>query len=398
MPRGRGGRHGRDEKERGALLAAAALQDDLARRWQIPGAPKSNPSFRPGAELTLAQHLGLIPKPDPLLTEKEWNQVHLTARLHFRSTTDCAICREGFKEEQQVLLSCSHVFHSSCIKSFERFAQRLCCPLCRANQYQKKAINDGAVYYRHKCATVIQAAIRGWLARKRVRELRKHNPPQDPRLLRRWAAERLEDESNKWISDMSKEQGDLDDLFAEFDQSLAMSRRIFSQVPNPQHSRWQQGMEARGTSRPEQAGAWAHDDEHDHLCESLNLLQGGAWVEGAPPSSEHPASGSSSSSLQQLQQSSMAPAAALAAFSGHSGAPDVDWGTVMKEALSRKEIECPICIGALNRNGQRGIAWLSCTHCFHEECIATFEAFELSHGGLPSCPVCRANYQRRCFQ
>eukprot|EP00983_Pelagomonas_calceolata_P119654 1160627-Pelagomonas_calceolata.AAC.3 len=27
---------------------------------------------------------------------------------------------------------------------------------CRANQYQKKAINDGAVYYRHKCATVIQ--------------------------------------------------------------------------------------------------------------------------------------------------------------------------------------------------------------------------------------------------
>eukprot|EP00967_Tisochrysis_lutea_P019419 scaffold22060_cov21-Tisochrysis_lutea.AAC.1 len=71
-------------------------------------------------------------------------------------------------------------------------------------------------------------------------------------------------------------------------------------------------------------------------------------VEGAPPSSEHPASGSSSSSLQQLQQSSMAPAAALAAFSGHSGAPDVDWGTVMKEALSRKEIECPIwcAIGA----------------------------------------------------
>jgi len=29
----------------------------------------------------------------------------------------------------QVLLSCSHVFHSSCIKSFEKFAQRLCCPL-----------------------------------------------------------------------------------------------------------------------------------------------------------------------------------------------------------------------------------------------------------------------------
>ncbi|KAF5843673.1 hypothetical protein DUNSADRAFT_10849 [Dunaliella salina] len=333
MPRGRGGRHGRNDKERGALLAA-------------------------GAELTLAQHLGLIPKPDPLLTEKEWNQVHLTARLHFRSTTDCAICREGFKEEQQVLLSCSHVFHSSCI-----------------------------------------AAVRGWLARKRVRELRKHNPPQDPRLLRRWAAERLEDESNKWINDMSKEQGDLDDLFAEFDQSLAISRSIFSQVPNPHHSRWQQGIEAGDASRLQQLGPWAHDGEFAHLSDSLDLVGGEeTQVEGAAPTTVDPAFSSSSSSLAQLHQSSMAPAAALAAFSGHSGAPDVDWGTVMKEALSRKEIECPICIGALNRNGQRGIAWLSCTHCFHEECIATFEAFELSQGGLPSCPVCRANYQRRCFQ
>jgi len=44
-----------------------------------------------------------------------------------------------------------------------------------------------------------------------------------------------------------------------------------------------------------------------------------------------------------------------------------------------------------------GIAWLSCTHAFHEECITTFEAFELAHGNLPHCPVCRANYQRRCF-
>lgn len=45
-----------------------------------------------------------------------------------------------------------------------------------------------------------------------------------------------------------------------------------------------------------------------------------------------------------------------------------------------------------------GVAWLSCTHTFHLDCIMAFEAFELSHGGTPSCPVCRAEgYQRRSF-
>lgn len=46
--------------------------------------------------------------------------------------------------------------------------------------------------------------------------------------------------------------------------------------------------------------------------------------------------------LTQLQHSSAAPTAALTAFSHHSNAPDVDWGYVMREALQRKEIECPI--------------------------------------------------------
>ena len=32
----------------------------------------------------------------------------------------------------------------------------------------------------------------------------------------------------------------LDDMFAEFDASLAISRSVFSQVPVPQHARWQQ--------------------------------------------------------------------------------------------------------------------------------------------------------------
>lgn len=39
----------------------------------------------------------------------------------------------------QVLLSCSHVFHAQCLKAFEKFAQRKCCPLCRAKEVRKQA-------------------------------------------------------------------------------------------------------------------------------------------------------------------------------------------------------------------------------------------------------------------
>ncbi|KAJ9517389.1 hypothetical protein QJQ45_016762, partial [Haematococcus lacustris] len=76
-----------------------ALQDHHARTIRIPGGPKTAPSiepvrcsmngiwqhtlvmqpqqqlgFKPGAEMTLAQHLGLVARPPPLLTTDEWDK------------------------------------------------------------------------------------------------------------------------------------------------------------------------------------------------------------------------------------------------------------------------------------------------------------------------------------
>ena len=49
--------------------------------------------------------------------------------MHAKSTArqdshhECSICCEHFGMEEQVLLSCSHVFHKQCIISFERYAR-----------------------------------------------------------------------------------------------------------------------------------------------------------------------------------------------------------------------------------------------------------------------------------
>lgn len=38
-----------------------------------------------------------------------------------------------------------------------RYARQRCCPLCRAETYQKRRITDGREVHRHRCAVRVQA-------------------------------------------------------------------------------------------------------------------------------------------------------------------------------------------------------------------------------------------------
>ncbi|KAJ9517624.1 hypothetical protein QJQ45_025042, partial [Haematococcus lacustris] len=345
-----------------------ALQDHHARTIRIPGGPKTAPSIEPvrsvqGAEMTLAQHLGLVARPPPLLTTDEWDKVQLQARLRQDSNSECPICREGFKAESQVLLSCSHVFHKSCLASFERYARVRCCPLCRAAQYQKRLIQDGAERYRTACATRIQAAVRGHLARKRYRELRKHHAPADPRLRRQWAAERLGESSSSLIQGLDSARGDLDALFAEMDAALALSRAVGDSLASSTAKRLQEQLQVQ-----------------EALDSSLQDMGPDPYPHGRPPPPTHlppppPSSGPTPQTppapqpqppltpLAASMQHSRPPgsgaagrdAAGVGSSSGsepRQGAPGggVDWGRVQALARKRGEEECPICIGALARS------------------------------------------------
>ncbi|MEW5306773.1 MAG: hypothetical protein WDW36_009213 [Sanguina aurantia] len=550
------------DTSRDSLLNAAALQDDLVRRLQMPGAPKALPSITPGAGMTLAQRRGLIPSPPALLTPQEWSEVQVVSRLRQDSHRACAICREDFQLVAQILLSCSHVFHRACLSSFERFARVKCCPLCRAQHYQTRVISDGAEAHRHRCATR-RAGAACW-GRRRARRLRRHTPPRDPRLRKAWAAERLAEESRRLVAAVDEDMGDasLDSLFAELDASLAASRRLgdamvmplvrhlvgssfASMQPAPQthghpartagpHPAPQTHSHRRSPEAPRSRVRWdlQGDDAHEGsptpaavppvldtrlhsasaaltdgrsassastsgtdtrrtdtrrtdtsgtdtssttaaalpphaqplrrtcpVARPLTLPPPGPASEHAPPvrhaSRDSPATASqgppppprSGPRGQPLRPGPGAPATAgPITSSSHTGSqartrhrpkrPDtdsenqtltqavtatgsepgppppppcepsqaqaggslgVDWPAVVALASGRGDAECPICLGELHRRGSAAIAWLSCSHCLHLECIAAFEAFELSSGGTPCCPVCRSGYQRRCF-
>ncbi|PNW78548.1 hypothetical protein CHLRE_09g392650v5 [Chlamydomonas reinhardtii] len=436
--------------DRHALLAAAALQDHLARRLRMPGGPAVQPSLEPGAPMTLAQHLGLIPRPPPLLTDDQWTEVHLRSRLRQDSANECVICREEFQTGAQVLLSCSHTFHRHCLASFERYSRAKTCPLCRAEQYQKRPITDGQQLYTHKCATRIQAAWRGHAARRVYRELQRRHPPKDERLRKKWAAERLQEENDRLLSEMEDEVGDLDSLFAELDASVAKSREVCDAALRPLAARLQQGLMREAAAEAAAAGAGGRggtgrrrraageycddsgeDEEVDEEEGASASGRGGrlALVESGTVAPAVARSGQQHLALQ-LGRAGLGVSLGLGADgAGHAGgaagagaaaggaagavggvvgggggpgarpatAAEVDWDAVVARARARGTQDCPICLGHISRRGNEGIAWLSCTHCFHIDCIMAFEAFELASGGTPSCPVCRSGYRRRCF-
>ena len=174
--------------------------------------------------LTLAQRMGLESVPDPTLTAQEWAVIAERSKDQGRSKEPCAICLGDFATEAQVLLSCGHVFHRACLKSWERHAKSRCCPVCRKLHYQKRACHDGANVYRQECATRLQAAWRGLRVRRAwAPALRRANPAA----LRAWGEQKLGSLTDKLVSELDAEHDAVDALFAEIDCSVAASRQVF---------------------------------------------------------------------------------------------------------------------------------------------------------------------------
>ncbi|XP_067908033.1 RING finger protein 32 isoform X1 [Heterodontus francisci] len=176
--------------------------------------------------LTLAQKMGLVDAPKAPLTDSEWQLVKKRSVQQGDSAQPCVICREEFGIHQQVLLSCSHVFHRICMQAFEKFSGRKSCPMCRKEQYQTRVIHDGARLYRIKCAIRIQAHWRGYIVRKWYKQLRRTVPPKDRKLRRRFYEDKLQEINDRLVRSCDI---NIDELFSEIDQSLATSRRVLQQ-------------------------------------------------------------------------------------------------------------------------------------------------------------------------
>ncbi|XP_015210270.1 RING finger protein 32 isoform X1 [Lepisosteus oculatus] len=179
--------------------------------------------------MTLAQRLGLVEAPPVPLTADEWSKAKERSVHQGESDQPCVICKEEFRLQSQVLLSCSHVFHRVCLQAFERFSGRKSCPMCRKEQYETRVIHDGARLYRMKCATRIQACWRGYIVHKWYRHLRKTIPPKDMVLRRKFFEEKLQEMNDRVVRSCDTK---VDRFLTEIDNSLASTRCVFHQFDN----------------------------------------------------------------------------------------------------------------------------------------------------------------------
>eukprot|EP00842_Homolaphlyctis_polyrhiza_P005867 jgi/Hompol1/6281/HPOL_002619-RA len=181
----------------------------------------------PKRPLTLAEKLGLVPKPAEPLSEASWKAVKMRA---IERCDTCPICQEPFTLEDLVVLSCSHVYHHNCLVSYERFVDLKCCPLCRETDYQKLLTGEGRQSFRRKCAIKIQKTWRMWRERRRYLDYCKTHPPKDPRLLRKYHLNRLSDHTSMLEKQVQSSCNDLQVLFRELDASVSNSRQIISNM------------------------------------------------------------------------------------------------------------------------------------------------------------------------
>ncbi|XQJ31185.1 Ring finger domain/IQ calmodulin-binding motif containing protein, putative [Leishmania guyanensis] len=100
------------------------------------------------------------------------------------------MCYSAKGDEGQVILSCSHVFHTQCFRSFERYVRAqqradalgvavatapLACPVCRTQNYHKRIFYEGKAVAQRAAIVKVQAAVRGLLARRAYTKLRLKN-------------------------------------------------------------------------------------------------------------------------------------------------------------------------------------------------------------------------------
>jgi hypothetical protein len=314
---------------------------------------------------TLAERIGLIQMTntdaDNHLSEAAWNAIKQRSNEREDSNCPCAICQEDFGLGQQVLLSCSHVFHRACLTTFEKYvsyntngSDQRTCPICRRSQYEKRIIYEGAKIHRAKCAARIQAAWRGYIVRQWYKRFRldMSHIPKDEKLRRKLYQEKLSEITDRIIASCDF---DLNELFNEIDrnvqQARAIRRAFDARIRTIDEDEWLE-IQKRAKQRNELECSICKCSLQPVLIETII---------------KKPAIKTNKNKLEKLF-------------------PHLK--SIESKPVEKKQEQLP-------PPPKRPLVLLSCTHVFHATCLQMFE--EYCCDPTPNCPICRTAYQKNTF-
>eukprot|EP00730_Choanoeca_flexa_P010076 TRINITY_DN15159_c0_g1_i1.p1 TRINITY_DN15159_c0_g1~~TRINITY_DN15159_c0_g1_i1.p1 ORF type:complete len:344 (+),score=24.41 TRINITY_DN15159_c0_g1_i1:2-1033(+) len=184
---------------------------------------------------TLAEKLELVAtKHLAPLSEDEWkcvrNRYVKRRRAQRLSQPECAICQDVIGTRRQVLLSCSHSFHATCLRSIERYLGICRCPLCRTEDYQLYYINDGWHCARQMACVRIQSWWRGARTRRMYVAQLMSRYKRNRILAKQFAAQKMAKVSEGLERANQALQTEVDDFLASLDRDQASRAALMAQA------------------------------------------------------------------------------------------------------------------------------------------------------------------------
>ncbi|XP_038046163.1 RING finger protein 32-like [Patiria miniata] len=386
--------HGRPKKQVKAVVDTGQRPGVGGRKGDAPSNRKTEKEYvldQKPQPLTLAQKLGLMEAPEQPLSDLDWRDAKEKSNRRDDSILPCVICKEEFGLQQQVLLSCSHVFHRNCLQAFERFTGKKTCPMCRKEQYQTRVIHEGAKLHRVRCAIRIQACWRGYVVYSWYRKLRQTVPPKDPRLRKKFYEERLQAITERLLRSYDT---NIDSFLAEMDRSITASRDVFKNLeasnlrtitPEEWDSIQLKAVERGKTECPICIMPLHQPDNTEPITNAPNIQHRGKDTHSDRPPNR-PGNNSSAKKKNRVRQRdtgvTSAPSGTSHSLRKHTRIDNDDDTSADRDGDRHGD-----------RHGHRHTVLLSCTHVFHLVCLQAFE--ELSLAQTKVCPVCRSGYQKK---
>ena len=306
-------------------------------------------------KLTLAQKLGLVAAPPKPLSLEDWQKIEEMSKK--REDGVCAICLDEFRDGQQVILSCSHTFHKTCLSSFEKHNKIQACPISRRQHYDKRVTDQGFRLYVLKCCVVVQKRWRGALVRERLysRLIEENYKATSVLFRRRLIGFKISKHSSRNDKLMDRRARQNENLLKSYQKNIDLQYQLM-----------------------EDGIAKIHDlkDAQRQFLNQFVMYDVQYDLNSAPEEQQL--------RLAQRKQE-------LTKITND------EWLKIKERATERKDKDCAICFNEIHcNNKKKGLFLLSCSHLFHANCLQAFERYNINKAH--HCPICRAEYEKKHFE